>query len=346
MRLAGTASHTPQRPRPAFKGSSRTHPGTMGTARPLPSSPICHGHGRGNRPRCRPGPRCLHHRSRGCPRHHRTHRRPDSDRRIPHLGRPCRAYRHPSPARHTAQASPTDLCPRRQTRNLPLPHLEPRSTPPGQHTHHCRRHHRPPTGSSHHTRSNPGTLQPLGPALPDPCQARQPTHPRPRSRPPPGTHRAPIHPEPHLPALPLDPPQPADTHRTEHLQDHPARHLDTVSGPRTSRHWLIAAHTQLRLARPLATELRRPWEKPAPPHKLTPARVRRGFRNLRTKTGSPAGAPKPTVPGPGRPPGSKNRRPTIRHDVGRVLTTGEAYQRPAHHKTSAKPRRTQRQAAL
>jgi hypothetical protein len=39
--------------------------------------------------------------------------------------------------------------------------------------------------------------------------------------------------------------------------------------------WLIiAAHTQLRLAWPLATDLRRPWEKPAPPHKLTPARVR------------------------------------------------------------------------
>jgi hypothetical protein len=42
--------------------------------------------------------------------------------------------------------------------------------------------------------------------------------------------------------------------------------------------WLvIAAHTQLRLARPLATDLRRPWEKPALPGRLTPARVRRGF---------------------------------------------------------------------
>jgi hypothetical protein len=43
--------------------------------------------------------------------------------------------------------------------------------------------------------------------------------------------------------------------------------------------WLvIVAHTQLRLARPLAEDLRRLWEKPAPPNKLTPARVRRGFR--------------------------------------------------------------------
>ncbi|GGR62374.1 hypothetical protein GCM10010251_93940 [Streptomyces aurantiogriseus] len=85
---------------------------------------------------------------------------------------------------------------------------------------------------------------------------------------------------------------------------------------------------------------RRPWERPAPPNKLTPARVRRGFRNLRTQTGSPAGSPKPSTPGPGRPPGSKNRRPATRHDVGRVLATGAAYSRPAHHKKATKPRRT------
>ncbi|MFE5159582.1 NF041680 family putative transposase [Streptomyces sp. NPDC056697] len=104
--------------------------------------------------------------------------------------------------------------------------------------------------------------------------------------------------------------------------------------------WLVvAAYAQLRLARPLTTDLRRPWEKPVPPNRLTPARVRRGFRNLRTKTGSPARAPKPTQPGPGRPPGSKNRRPALRHDVGRILATGETYSRPAHHKAGTKPRR-------
>nr|WP_232838458.1 DUF6192 family protein [Streptomyces geranii] len=77
--------------------------------------------------------------------------------------------------------------------------------------------------------------------------------------------------------------------------------------------WLvIAAYAQLRLARPLATDLRRPWEKPVEPNRLTPARVRRGFRNLHARTGSPAGAPKPSRPGPGRPPGSKNRHPAVR----------------------------------
>jgi hypothetical protein len=80
---------------------------------------------------------------------------------------------------------------------------------------------------------------------------------------------------------------------------------------------VIAVHAQLRLARSLAADLRRPWERPAPPGLLTPARVRRGFRNIRAKTTCPAGAPKPGRPGPGRPPGSKNRRPATRHDVGK-----------------------------
>jgi DDE superfamily endonuclease len=97
-----------------------------------------------------------------------------------------------------------------------------------------------------------------------------------------------------------------------------------IRDPAAADRWtwlIIACHAQLRLARPLAADLRRPWEKPAPPGRLTPARVRRGFRNIRAITGCPAGAPKPARPGPGRPPGSKNRRPAARHDVGK------------HHKT-------------
>ncbi len=105
--------------------------------------------------------------------------------------------------------------------------------------------------------------------------------------------------------------------------------------------WLIlAAHAQLRLARPLARDLRPLWERPAEPNRLTPARVRRGFRNLWVKKGTPADAPKPTRPGPGRPLGSKNRQPATRYDVGRVLATGVSYARPAHHKQGTKPRRT------
>jgi DDE superfamily endonuclease len=103
--------------------------------------------------------------------------------------------------------------------------------------------------------------------------------------------------------------------------------------------WLIiAAHTQLRLARELAQDLRRPWERPTKSGRLTPARVRRGFRNLREKTPSPASAPKPGKPGPGRPVGSKNRSPAPRHDVGRGIKTDAS---PARRKPkTSSPRRS------
>jgi len=91
--------------------------------------------------------------------------------------------------------------------------------------------------------------------------------------------------------------------------------------PQAADRWtwlIITAHAQLRLARPLAADLRLPWERPALPGRLTPARVRRGFRNIHATMPRPAGAPKPGKPGPGRPPGSKNRRPAPRHDVGKT----------------------------
>jgi hypothetical protein len=43
----------------------------------------------------------------------------------------------------------------------------------------------------------------------------------------------------------------------------------------------------------IAQDLRRPWERPMAPERLTPARVRRGFRNLRATSDSPARAPNP-----------------------------------------------------
>ena len=91
---------------------------------------------------------------------------------------------------------------------------------------------------------------------------------------------------------------------------------DPAAGDRWT--WLIIiAHTQLRLARHLTDDLRRPWERPAPPERLTPARVRRGFRHLRAKTTLPASAPKPAHPGPGRPAGTRNTRPAPHHPVGK-----------------------------
>ncbi|WBB47804.1 transposase [Verrucosispora sp. WMMA2044] len=106
--------------------------------------------------------------------------------------------------------------------------------------------------------------------------------------------------------------------------------------------WLIlAAYTQLRLARTAAADLRRPWEKPAPPQRLPPARVRRGFRHLRAKATCPAGAPKPSRPGPGRPPGRRNTQPTSRHDVH--IATTKKTNKPGTEKTkTASPRPRQR----
>ncbi|MGW3926444.1 NF041680 family putative transposase, partial [Streptomyces sp. NPDC005093] len=89
--------------------------------------------------------------------------------------------------------------------------------------------------------------------------------------------------------------------------------------------WLIVvAHTQLRLARPLSEDLRRPWERRTEPRRLTPARVRRGFRNIRATTTSPAAAPKPSHPGPGRPTGSKNQHRAPHHSVGKTIKRAES----------------------
>ena len=106
--------------------------------------------------------------------------------------------------------------------------------------------------------------------------------------------------------------------------------------------WLaIAAYAQLRLARGAVTDLRRPWERPAEPARLTPARVRRGFRNLRGKAGCPTTAPKPSRPGPGRPPGRRNTHPETRQDVHIVTSTKPANSaRKPKKPTNPRPRRT------
>jgi DDE superfamily endonuclease len=93
--------------------------------------------------------------------------------------------------------------------------------------------------------------------------------------------------------------------------------------------WLVlACYAQLRLARALAADMRLPWQQPCPPGRLTPARVRRGFRNIRQNLPDLASAPKPAKPGPGRPPGPKNRHPATRHDVGKTVKREESNKKP------------------
>lgn len=69
--------------------------------------------------------------------------------------------------------------------------------------------------------------------------------------------------------------------------------------------WLVvAAYTQLRLARGVVADLRLPWEKPLAIEKLTPTRILRSFVTLLPALGTPAAAPKPCGRSPGRPKGS------------------------------------------
>jgi hypothetical protein len=121
-------------------------------------------------------------------------------------------------------------------------------------------------------------------------------------------------------------PEPAATTATDttHYGKAEARAWDRLHPRLTHRAaWLlIIAHTQLRLARRLTEDLRHPWEKATPSSQLTPARVRRGFRNLRPTLALPAAAPQPAKPGPGRPSGIPNRRPAPRHDVGKTVKRG------------------------
>jgi DDE superfamily endonuclease len=89
--------------------------------------------------------------------------------------------------------------------------------------------------------------------------------------------------------------------------------------------WLIlAALTQLRLARTLVADHRLPWQPPLAADKMTPGRVRAGFAYLLPRVGTPATWPKPSRPGPGRPKGRKSR-PARRY--------------PAVKKAGAKPHR-------
>jgi hypothetical protein len=77
--------------------------------------------------------------------------------------------------------------------------------------------------------------------------------------------------------------------------------------------WLVlAAYTQLRLARELVADQRLPWERPRPPGQLSPYRVRRGVSRLLCTLGSPAAAPKPSGRSPGRPKGRRSG-PALRH---------------------------------
>jgi len=80
------------------------------------------------------------------------------------------------------------------------------------------------------------------------------------------------------------------------------RLIDPSAADRWS--WLVAlALWQLWLARGLVADQRLPWDRPLPPDRLTPGRVRRVWTSLFAQLGTPTRAPRPRGKAPGRRPG-------------------------------------------
>ena len=68
---------------------------------------------------------------------------------------------------------------------------------------------------------------------------------------------------------------------------------------------------------------------------MTPGRVLDGFRRARDTTGTPASATRTTVPGPGRPKGSKNKQKAPRQPFGKAHPKD-----PRHAANHPKPQKT------
>jgi hypothetical protein len=83
--------------------------------------------------------------------------------------------------------------------------------------------------------------------------------------------------------------------------------MPRVRHPEQADRWswlIVAAYTQLRLARERVADLRLPLERRYDAGRLTPVRVHRVVSSLLVELGTPAKAPKPCGRSPGRPKGS------------------------------------------
>jgi hypothetical protein len=95
-----------------------------------------------------------------------------------------------------------------------------------------------------------------------------------------------------------------------------------IRTPQAADRWtwlVIACHTQLRLARSLTADLRRPWERPTDPDRLTPHGFAADSATSIRRPPTPPARQNPARPDLGRPPGSKNRQPTPGYDVGKTV---------------------------
>ena len=112
-----------------------------------------------------------------------------------------------------------------------------------------------------------------------------------------------------------------------------------VRSPQQADRWtwlILAALTQLRLARDHVGDHRLPWQPPLPADQMTPGRVRAGFAHLLPHLNDPTNPPKPSRPGPGRPKGRKSG-PAPRHPAVKKTNTAR--------KTNTKARKKARKKA-
>ncbi len=89
------------------------------------------------------------------------------------------------------------------------------------------------------------------------------------------------------------------------------RSAPRVRYPEQADRWtclVLAAFTQLRLARASVADLRLPWERRYDTGRLTPIRVHRVVSGLLGELGTPAKPPKPCGRSPGRPKGRLSGR--------------------------------------
>jgi PAS domain-containing protein len=89
--------------------------------------------------------------------------------------------------------------------------------------------------------------------------------------------------------------------------------LPRVRHPAQADRWtwlVLLAYTQLRLARPLASDQPLPWQRPQMAGTLTPERVQRAFATLLLRLPILASPPKPCGRSPGRPKGKRSGRAT------------------------------------
>ncbi|MGH3504084.1 MAG: NF041680 family putative transposase [Nocardioidaceae bacterium] len=110
-------------------------------------------------------------------------------------------------------------------------------------------------------------------------------------------------------------------HTFRYLKQHLGWTRAKLRDPDAADRWtavVITAHTQLRLARPLAADCRLPWQPPLPVEKLTPARVRAGYRRIHQRLAHPAGPPQTSRPGPGRPKGQPNEHRAPVQPIGKA----------------------------